>query len=140
MPGLVAGVAHMPPDAELGLMDPGSVPVAIYGGEARCYPGKGSEVVMPIGRVRDSLDLQITRGEFYAWLMLHDTTKFLIEGVPLAMGGYAGARGTAFGSDGPRALTPAERAMVESGTAPEVGPPEFIDAMLQGSSGSAKGQ
>jgi hypothetical protein len=133
MPGLIAAVAKIPVEADLRLLEPGPVPVAIYGGEAHVFPGSGADITIPLGDVRDLQ--KIDRVEFFARLMLHETTKFLIAGVPVAFGGYAGDRGTAFDEHGPRALSPAERAAIESRHVPQVGAFEFIEQLLRGAAG-----
>ena len=130
MPGLIAVVAQMPADADLRLMDPGPVPIAIFGGEAHTFPGGGADTLMPLDRVR-GLE-KIERSEFFTWLTLRGTRKFLIAGVPIAVGGYAGERGTAFGRGGPRALTPDERDAIESDRTDEVEDAEFVTEMLRG--------
>jgi len=132
MPGLIAVVAQMPADADLRLMEPGPVPIAIIGGEAHTFPGNGADSPIPLDYARQ-LD-KIERAEFFTWLTLRGTRKFLIAGVPIAVGGYAGERGTAFVREGPRALTSAEREAIESGATNEVEDVDFVAAMLRGAS------
>ncbi len=132
--GLIDIIKRIPADADLRLMDPGPVPVAVYGGQAHTYPGSGADVIVPLGTVRRSL--KIDRREFYAWLFLRGTANFEVNGVPIITGSYAGARGTAFDVDGPRALTPSERLAVDSGTASEIAPGELVDALLRGDRGA----
>lgn len=132
MPGLIPVVVQMPADADLRLMDPGPVPVAIFGDEAHTFPGNGLDTPVPLDYARQ-LD-KIERVEFFTWLTLRGTKKFLIGGVPIAIGGYAGERGTAFVSNGPRALTTPEREAIESGAANQVEDVEFVSAMLRGAS------